>query len=85
MNKILNWLYLLPTKIKSDKLMHFFASSILLTVCILLSNVVIAYLIVLFSAIFKELYNDWYKGKGNVDVWDAVYSILPILLHLITS
>jgi len=44
----------------------------------------IAYIIVILSAIFKELYYDLYLGKGQGDFMDFVFSVLPILIHILS-
>ena len=75
---------MLPTKISYDKLAHFFASTILLVALLFFMRAEIAYIIVIFSAIFKELYYDLYLGKGQGDFMDFVFSVLPILIHILS-
>lgn len=67
--------------IPSDKLAHFFSSSVLLTICLLFFNDWISMGIVVFSALFKEVVYDDFLNKGNPDVKDFLFSILPCGLY----
>ena len=81
--KALAYVYLLPTKIANDKLAHFFASSIALCALLLFIAPVYAYGVIVISALFKEVYYDGFLGKGNRDLMDFIYSVLPIGVHLL--
>ena len=32
----------------------------------------------------KEVFHDWYQGKGNPEWWDFIASAIPIIFSLIT-
>ena len=81
--KLINWFLVLLNKISKDKLLHFFFGTVLLALLLSVFNPLLSYGILVFIAAGKELIYDGYLGKGNVEVLDFTYTILPILLHLI--
>jgi hypothetical protein len=70
-------------KIPKDKLLHFFAGSVILFLSLLFFNTLASISIVVFVALIKEIVYDDFLGKGTPEVQDFIYTILPCLFHLI--
>tara|TARA_R110002124_G_scaffold278761_1_gene450904 strand:- start:73 stop:324 length:252 start_codon:yes stop_codon:yes gene_type:complete len=81
--KLINWFLILLNKVSKDKLLHFFSGTVLLALLLSAFSPLLSYGILVFIATGKELIYDGYLGKGNMEVLDFVYTIFPILLHLI--
>jgi len=77
-------LYISST-IKKDKLAHFFAGSISLFLLLLFFNNLASISIVVIGAILKEIVWDDFLGKGNPEILDIVYGILPCAFYIINT
>ena len=82
--KTIKWLLELPNRIAKDKLLHFFTGAILLVFMLNIFNPITAYFVVASLVSAKEVVYDHYLGKGNMEFLDFVYSVMPILFHLIS-
>ena len=71
--------------IERDKLAHFFASYFVLTFLSLILSDLWTILIVLSIAIYKDVINDLYLGKGKFEWLDLLFSCLPIGMFLINK
>ena len=69
--------------IDKDKLLHFFWSSVLLVSLSLVFSDLISCLVVVFVAASKELFYDKYLGKGNPELLDFIYSIIPCIMFIL--
>jgi len=76
-------LFKLLSSIQQDKLLHFFTGSVVLSLSLLFFNDLISITIVGGAAIAKEVIYDDVMGKGNRDMCDFIYTVLPCMLHLI--
>jgi len=72
--------------IDKDKLLHFFWSSLLLVALVFIFGHLYGSIALVIVAVLKEV-RDKVTRKGNAEVMDVAYGILPILinylLHLI--
>ena len=75
----------LLNKIPKDKLLHFFVGSIILFLSLLVFNTIVSVFIVVFAAVVKEVVWDNFLEKGNPEMLDFVYSILPCFFYLINT
>lgn len=48
-----------------------------------LYGAIISFALGTWLALYKELYNDYYKKKGNPEVLDFVYTWIPLLITFI--
>lgn len=71
--------------IPKDKLLHFFAGSIILFLCLIFFNQITSLIIVTIVAFLKELIWDYYLDKGNLEIEDFIFTILPCVFHFINS
>jgi len=79
MKKYLNTLNNIP----KDKLLHFFWSSILLMPLVLMFGSFYGCALLVVIASLKELVWDDYLGKGNPELLDFAFGILPVLIYVI--
>ena len=84
-NSILIKIIDLLNTIKKDKLLHFFVGSIILFLSLLFFNTFISVSIVFIIAIAKEVIYDDFLEKGNSEMEDFFYTILPCLFQLINA
>jgi hypothetical protein len=70
--------------IQQDKLLHFFYGSIILHLAMVLFNPYISMLIVVIVAGAKELIYDKYMNKGNCELLDFIFTVVPCVLYLIS-
>ena len=73
---------------KIDKLKHFFLWSIFLSLCSIVFDITLAYVLSVFTAILWELYQK-YVQEGTNTLKEALKDVfyggcLPVILHLIT-
>jgi len=75
MNKLLNKLANIP----QDKLLHFFYGTLMAAPLVALTNPLISLAAIIGVAFGKELYDDL-SGKGNLELFDALYTIAPVFI-----
>ena len=75
MNNLFNYLSNVP----QDKLLHFFYGTLIAAPLVAFTNPLISSAVVIFIAIGKELYDDL-SGKGNLEFFDAQYTIAPVFI-----
>lgn len=85
LSKLFEDLLYLPSKVEKDKLGHFFGSSLLLFLSLIVFNNVISYAIVLASVFFKDFVWDRLLGKGVFSWGDVLYGSLPVLFHIVNG
>lgn len=75
MNKLFNKL----ANIKHDKLLHFFYGTLMAAPLVALTNPLISFAAIVAIAFGKELYDDL-SGKGNLELFDALYTVAPVVI-----
>ncbi len=75
MDKLLNKLANIP----QDKLLHFFYGTLMAAPLVALTNPLISLAAIIGIAFGKELYDDL-SGKGNLELFDALYTIAPVFI-----
>lgn len=70
------------SNIAKDKLLHFFWGAVI-SFCLILVLDKIGIILSLVIPAIKELYYDKYLGKGNCDIYDYIYSIIPTIMIVI--
>ncbi len=75
MNKLFNKLANIP----QDKLLHFFYGTLMAAPLVALTNPLISLAAIIGVAFGKELYDDL-SGNGNIEVLDAVFTIVPAFI-----
>jgi len=75
MNKLFNKLANIP----QDKLLHFFYGTLMAAPLVALTNPLISLAAIIGIAFGKELYDDL-SGKGNLELFDALYTIAPVFI-----
>ncbi len=70
------------SNIAKDKLLHFFWGAVI-SFCLILTLNVTGIILSLIIPAIKELYYDKYLGKGNCDIYDYIYSIIPTIMIVI--
>jgi hypothetical protein len=75
MNKLFNKLANIP----HDKLLHFFYGTLMAAPLVALTNPLISLAAIIGIAFGKELYDDL-SGKGNLELFDALYTIAPVFI-----
>lgn len=70
------------SNIAKDKLLHFFWGAII-SFCLIIVLGKIGIIMSLVIPAIKELYYDKYLGKGNCDIYDYIYSIIPTIMIVI--
>ena len=78
MKKIMNKL----GEIKHDKLLHFFYGTIISFIGVSIFGLPGLWLTVVIGA-WKELVYDWWLGHGKPDIWDFVWTMLPVIMFVI--
>jgi len=67
--------------IQKDKLLHFFYGAIISFVGVSVLGLHGLWLTAIAGA-WKELYYDWWLGKGKPDVMDFLWTIFPVVMIL---
>jgi len=75
MNKLFSKLANIP----QDKLLHFFYGTLMAAPLVALTNPLISLAAIIGIAFGKELYDDL-SGKGNLELFDALYTIAPVFI-----
>ncbi len=69
------------SKIPKDKLLHFFYGTLIGAPLVAFTNPLVAFFGISIVAIGKELYDDL-SGTGTIDVYDAIFTVVPTALML---
>ena len=70
------------SNIAKDKLLHFFWGAVI-SFCLILAFNITGIILSLVIPAIKELYYDKYLGKGNCDIYDYIYSVIPTIMIVI--
>lgn len=65
--------------IPHDKLLHFFYGALIGAPLVAFTNPLLSSAIIIVISFGKELYDDL-SGKGKLELMDAIFTILPVLL-----
>ena len=69
--------------IDKDKLLHFFWNAILLIPLVALFGNLWGCVLLAFIGAIKEIVHDLIMNKGNCEIMDFVWGVLPIPMHFI--
>ena len=62
-----------------DKLLHFFYGTFMAAPLVAFTNPLLSSAIIIVISFGKELYDDL-SGKGKLELMDAVFTVLPVIL-----
>ena len=81
-----NWIHNLPLDKKEHIIVGVIYSALIPLLAFLFGDIgaLFGFLLGTFFNVWKEIYNDFYKGKGNAEYLDFIATEIPITITILT-